>query len=136
MRSVFWATFCLTLVASPRLWANNRQGGESDDEAKAHKVYSEGEASYRLGKYEQAAQKFEEAYRLSKAPNLLFDAAQAYRRVYEQSKKTEHARQAQQLYRNFLNVATPGDKMRPKAEKFLAELDNILKAVLEQEHSA
>jgi len=52
-----------------------------DDEAKARQLFLEGDKSYAEGNYEAAAAAFEQAYRLSPQPALLFNLANAYDRL-------------------------------------------------------
>ena len=56
----------------------------------ARKAYSDGEVAYRLNKFDEAAKKYEEAYRIIKFPTMLFDIAQAWRRQYDVDKDVDH----------------------------------------------
>jgi tetratricopeptide (TPR) repeat protein len=64
----------LLLVAGPAL-----AQPESDDEARARELFHEGSDLYDRARYDEAIERFEEAYRLSLRPGLLFNIAQAYR---------------------------------------------------------
>ncbi|HJL15125.1 MAG TPA: tetratricopeptide repeat protein [Sandaracinaceae bacterium LLY-WYZ-13_1] len=50
-----------------------------DEDAAARRAFRLGQAHYDNGEFEQAAERFEEAYRLSGRPRLLFNAYLAYR---------------------------------------------------------
>lgn len=50
-------------------------------DARARELYIEGDRHYQEGRYEQAVQAFQESYRLSGRPLLLFNLANAYERL-------------------------------------------------------
>ena len=55
-------------------------GVSSDDDEKARLLFKEGDGHYAAGRYEKAIELFEQAYELSKRPDLLFNLANAYER--------------------------------------------------------
>ena len=81
-----------------------------------------GEEAYRTARFAIAANRFEQAYQLSKFPTILFDVAQSYRRLYETEHVQENLRKSISAYRNFLMQA-PNASQHPVAEKFLAMLE-------------
>jgi len=85
-------------------------------------AYKSGEEAYRQGKFAFAAERFEEAYRIAKFPTILYDLAQAYRRLYETEHNVDHLKKAIEAYRVFLMQA-PHAKQHAVAQKFLAMLD-------------
>src|ERR1043165_7663784 len=50
-----------------------------DDRARAKTLFDDGSSEYRAGHYDRAIELFQDAYKLSHAPGLLFNIAQAYR---------------------------------------------------------
>lgn len=65
-----------------------KKKGERDQRARV--LYKEGEGDYAAGRYEEAAAKFQEAYKLSKRPALLFNLANAYERMGEYQKAADN----------------------------------------------
>jgi hypothetical protein len=47
-----------------------------------HQIYLSGRAHYRTGQYQQAIAEFDQAYKISHEPALLFDISLAYRKMY------------------------------------------------------
>src|SRR5262249_500254 len=66
---------------------------------KARGVYEDGRHAYDLADYDRAIEAFRAAYELTEAPELLFDAAQAYRR-----KGNSGCRMALEFYKNYVRV--------------------------------
>lgn len=62
------------------------------------------------------------ACRIAKFPTILYDVAQAYRRLYETEQNVQHLKKAIDSYRIFLMNA-PHAKQHAVAQKFLAMLD-------------
>ena len=93
-----------------------------DQNAAARQAYNDGEAAYNLGHYEDALAKYEEAYKLSRLPGLLFNLAQAHRRIFEEKGGLEHIRKARELYRAYLREVpiSPNGKL---VESLLKEAD-------------
>lgn len=67
----------VALLASAPAWAQAEPG--TDD--RARELYENGEILYNEGRYEDAIVAWEEAYRLSNRPALLFNIANAYERL-------------------------------------------------------
>ncbi len=70
-------------------------GASASSESQARTLYAEGDAAYRVGRYEDAIAKFTRAYELSPRPELQFNLANAYERLG----KLEEAVAALELYR-------------------------------------
>ena len=51
------------------------------EDTRARELFLEGEAHYAAGRYEQAAERYLEAYQLSERPELLFNVGNAYERL-------------------------------------------------------
>jgi tetratricopeptide (TPR) repeat protein len=88
----------------------------------ARSAYQAGDAAYRKGQYQLAAQRFEQAYLIANFPTILFDVGQSYRRWYETEHNMTHLRKAIAAYRGFVSQA-PTAAQRPVAQKFLALLE-------------
>lgn len=76
----------LLSTGSADLWAQESTSSEqrdSDARERAEQLYYNGEALYEEGQYEAAILAFEEAYRLSGEPLLLYNIANAYERLGE-----------------------------------------------------
>lgn len=73
--------FALALVALSSLgaWCTAAEAQDPEDDAAARRAFRLGEAHYANGEFAQAAEQFEEAYRLSGRPRLMFNAYLAYR---------------------------------------------------------
>src|SRR5687767_8586172 len=82
------------------------------DQARA--AYERGDALFLAGKYEDALIELTRAYELSKAPELLFNIAQAQR-------LGGHCREAVVAYETYLQRAPKG-RRRADAQGFLKEL--------------
>lgn len=87
-------------------------------------LYEEGRKAYRLGKFAEAVQKWEEAYDKSERPLLLYNISLAYRSLYDISGDVEDLRKARAVMNNFLAVAM--DEEAEDAETRIAELDKMI----------
>ncbi|HEY4175819.1 MAG TPA: hypothetical protein VGM90_03270 [Kofleriaceae bacterium] len=81
----------------------------------AETLYSEGQAAYERTDYAIAIERWQESYRLSKQPALLYNVAQAYRMAGD----CVHALSS---YRQF-TAADPRSERRPLADEFARELE-------------
>src|SRR5262245_35499185 len=88
MRRILSLGLCIALVAGtlPVAWAQS-----NEDEAKAH--YKNGEQFYLRGRYQEAIDEFQQAYKLSKAPALLYNISQAYERLGDLPKARGYLKQ-------------------------------------------
>jgi tetratricopeptide (TPR) repeat protein len=77
-------------------------------------LYREGVLHYQLGEYDRAIDRFTRAYKLTGAPPLLYDLAQAYR-------LKRNPQRALPLYRAYLRMQ-PRAANRPEVEQRIAEL--------------
>lgn len=103
---VFAVTSVLTGALATTALADSR--ADADEHAKR------GIALYKLGKYEDAIAEFESAYQEFQSGALLFNLAQAHR-------KLEHCDRALDYYHQFL-VSDPSPELKEQVEKLLPEL--------------
>ncbi len=90
-------------------------------------LYEEGKKAYRLGKFAEAVQKWEEAYDKSERPLLLYNIALAYKSLYGISGDVEDLRKARAVMNNFLVIAQADpDVEADDAEERIAELDRMI----------
>lgn len=90
------------------------------DEAKA--FFQAGAQAYDNGRFDDAAQAFEEAYKLAKLPAILFSMAQAERKQFYVSRRREFLDRAQAHYRAYLDA---NGIRRADAADALAELEAV-----------
>ena len=96
----------------------------------ARAVYAKGKAAYERGDYGEALVQFEEAYRLSSTPALLFNMAQAHR-----LSGPDHCQQALELYRRYL-AEDPNAKNRGEAAERIDEMQECAARAEEKTDSA
>ncbi|MEZ4239497.1 MAG: hypothetical protein R3F59_25735 [Myxococcota bacterium] len=63
-----------------------------EDDARAQELFQEGDAHYAAGRYELAAQRFQEAYDLCGRPALLFNLANVYERLSQYETSADYLR--------------------------------------------
>jgi hypothetical protein len=108
------------------LFAAASASAADDPMERARQAHANGTAAFQLGKYEEAAKLFEDAYRLSRFPGQLMAAAHSYRRSFETTKNLEHGQRAVELYRAFLSEAQASAGMRPIAKSLMAQIEQSL----------
>lgn len=89
-----------------------------DNRERAAKLYEEAESFYNLQEYEKALASFQEAYRLSSEPSILYSLGQCYRRL----RRYEEALTA---FQNFLRDA-PESPLHENAKARISELTQLL----------
>lgn len=104
------------------LAGSTAHGQEAVEQARA--FFRAGAKLYDAGKFAEAVQSFEEAYRLSPRSSLLFSIAQAERRQYFVTKRVETLRSAIAHYRKYLDEVPQGGR-RADAAQGLAELEML-----------
>ncbi len=90
----------------------------------AKSLFNMGAQLYTAHKYTAAIQNFEEAYRLTPRPALLFSIAQAERRQFYETQQTEVLHSAIGHYRTYLAQADQGGR-RAEAGQALTELELV-----------
>jgi tetratricopeptide (TPR) repeat protein len=89
----------------------------------AARLYEEGSDAFETGRYEDAIGKFQEAFELSREPQLLFNLGQAHWKWFDTDPQIDHLRQAAIFFRNY-------DKRMRLTEGYNpTEVDTILKAI-------
>ena len=81
----------------------------------AEDLFNEGQAAYDHGDYTLAIDRWQESYRLSKEPGLLFNIAQAYRRAGD-------CNRALSTYKRFVAI-DPTSADRPLADEHVRDLE-------------
>ncbi|HEY8428449.1 MAG TPA: tetratricopeptide repeat protein [Sandaracinaceae bacterium] len=76
---MFRSTTCTCFLLA--LAALSPAHAQPSDDARARQLYLEGDRHYQEGRYEEAVSAFQESYRLSGRPLLLFNLANAYERL-------------------------------------------------------
>lgn len=113
------------------------QGGAAGEEervAEAKKFFEAGRQAYEAGQYMVAAAAFEEAYRLSPRPPVIFSMAQAYRRQYFVDRDPAKLKRAVDLYREYVRLVPQGGR-REDAVTYIAELEPILGRIESEQRS-
>lgn len=118
---------CL-VAASLALLAVARPVAAAEDAAalaQAKTYFNAGAQAFEAGSFNAAIQAFEQAYRLSPKPGIVFSMAQAHRRQYYLDKRPEHLREAIKEYREYVANVEQGGR-RADAAEALAELEPIV----------
>jgi tetratricopeptide (TPR) repeat protein len=97
----------IALAVSPAVTAAGRRNEPTD-------LYDQATSAFGLGRYDEAAQKYEEAFSLQPDPVLLYNAAQSYRLAGNKTRALE-------LYRNLLRIY-PDFVSAEKAREHIAAL--------------
>jgi serine/threonine protein kinase len=91
-------------------------GTQGDDTKKrARKLYENALRQFNLGRIAEAAAEFDQVYELIGDPNILFNAAQAYRLAGERDK-------ARLRYQSYLRRLDPGSPVRATVEERIREV--------------
>ena len=109
-------------LAAPLLLGRAAHAADTGDQGKT--LFNAGASAYAAGQFNAAIQAFDESYRLSPRPGVLFSIAQAYRRQYYVDKRPEHLKSAIQYYRDYLTKVSEGGR-RADAAQALSELEPL-----------
>ena len=134
MKACFSPLLGLSLAFAPTTVAMAAPGGPSmlsmrtapaaDDPVV---LYDEGKKAYRLGRFGEAVEKWEQAYAASERSLLLYNIALAYRGRYGISGDIEDLRKARAVMKNFFIIAQADPEIDPDdAEARIAEIDELL----------
>ncbi len=113
-RRVLALTCALLLPATAR----------ADDVEKAQALFNVGAQAYAQGEFTGAIEAFEEAYRTSARPGILFSIAQAHRKQYYAVHDPKNLRAAIEHYRAYVGKVSSG-KFRVIATEALGELEGV-----------
>lgn len=113
-RSAFALAFLAPLVAH----------ADGPDTARAQALFNVGVQAYGQGEFKGAIDAFEEAYRVSHRPGLLFSIAQARRKQFYAMHDPGDLRASIEHYRAYV-TEVPSGKYRVIAVDELAELENV-----------
>ena len=117
-RSSRW--FAAVVVVVALIIGVTAAGADAFDDAR--KVFSEAEALYADKKYDKAADKYTEAYRIIRSPLILFNIGQARRLLYKNDGDYRNLVAAKLSYERFLAEAEPNEEERVRAETTLDEV--------------
>lgn len=113
------------LATTPGLGLSMRMTAEPDKPPEV--LYEEGKKAYRLGKFAEAVQKWEEAYDKSERSLLLYNISLAYKGLYGITGDVEDLRKARAVMKNFLVIAQADPEIDPDdAEERIAEIDGLI----------
>jgi tetratricopeptide (TPR) repeat protein len=113
----------LALALSQALSGGSAYGRGSGENESARSERSQATVAVNLGRYDEAAEHFSNAYSLTQDPTLLFGLAQAYRLAGKPEK-------ALAAYSAFLRAASSSPKLRPQIERAAAEIESITSFML------
>jgi tetratricopeptide (TPR) repeat protein len=119
MRIIGGIVALIVLASSPAF-------ADDTSEAKGH--FQKGQAAYALGRYQDAAAEWEQAFVLAPDPALLYNAAQAHRLA------GNHPR-ALQLYQNYLRLYGTRVKNQEEVKRHIAELQRAIQSQEQATHS-
>jgi tetratricopeptide (TPR) repeat protein len=119
---------CLSTSTLPGLaLASATASAEEPSGSGPEVLYDEGRKAYRLGKFREAVEKWEEAYALSDQPLLLYNISLAYKGLYTITDDVADLRKAKAVLENFITLAASDpDLDADDAPERLAELDEML----------
>ncbi|MCB9567749.1 MAG: hypothetical protein H6710_11160 [Myxococcales bacterium] len=151
VRTRFWLPLALVALslASPPVHAapeasepaeSSEAPALEEDEAarldRAQRSFREGEEAYWLGEFDRAIERFEEAYRLSRLPGMLYNVGLAYKRRGEGSRSPADLQRARDVLSNYLD-ADAGLLVDPTHVRGLvAEIDASLGEIEGEEREA
>lgn len=108
--------------------ASEPGAGEGQEEL-AQRLFREGEEAYWLGDFDRAVERFEEAYKLSKLPGMLYNVGLAYQRRHGVSKAPADLKRARAVFVNYLDADTTRLIDPRHVERLIAEIDAELAVV-------
>jgi len=132
-RGCFVSSTVALLAGLSLLLAPGFAGAEDAEEAKRH--FEKAELAYKLGRYSEAIDAYEAAYKALPEPAFLFNVAQAHRQQYQIDKKALHLHKALSLYKAYLRDA-PEAKNRQVVIRLVDELKSLLTDIESRNESA
>lgn len=107
----------MALAIVPLVVCRPAAAGPREDSARAETARAT--TAYNLGHFDEAARRYEEAYRLIQDPALLFNLGQSYRLGGQPQK-------ALSAYRAYLRTSPPSAANRGQVEKRIAEIEKLV----------
>ena len=96
---------------------------QDPDRERAAALFEQGSSDYTLGNYPSAIEKFEEAYRLSNEPEMLYNLGQAYWKSYDVEPSVDVLRKARVLFLNYQKILGNGGEHSDEVETFIGKLE-------------
>ncbi|MBA2538253.1 MAG: PEGA domain-containing protein [Deltaproteobacteria bacterium] len=84
----------------------------ADDRSDAEALFRNGATAYKNGNFKAAAENFDRAYELFKAPEIAFSAAQAHRLQYQADQNPAHVKRAIELFEIYVATTPEGGKRK------------------------
>jgi hypothetical protein len=84
----------------------------ADDKATAEQLFRIGASAYKANRFDAAANSFDRAYELYKAPEIAFSAAQAHRLQYQVDRDPARVKRAIELFEAYVAAVQVGGKRR------------------------
>ncbi len=94
----------------------------ADSFSEARAAYQSAQSDYAKGAFEKASEGYKKAFRISQSPVLLFNVAQAKRRLFQKDGNYDHLVEATKYYKEFIDKANPEPRERKLADENLAEV--------------
>ena len=85
---------------------------EGNAKADAEQLFRIGASAYKANRFDAAANSFDRAYELYKAPEIAFSAAQAHRLQYQVDRDPAHVKRAIELFEAYVTAVQTGGKRR------------------------
>lgn len=138
-RAAPWCVLLWLVVSGgPRAHAHPHPEGQPGAEASteerrelAKRTFYAAEQAYKLGQYAVAIQAYEQAYAYYPTPALLFNKAQAHRKLYDLKNDLAEIKLARDLYERFLRE-DPTSARTSLARELISEIDAKIAAHVER----
>jgi tetratricopeptide (TPR) repeat protein len=114
----------LALIFAILASAATTRAQTQDAISRARTHFEAGRALYNLGNYTDAIREFSAGYQLAPRPQFLVNLGQCYRKLGG----LENLTKARDLYRKFLDEASPGDPDREQVKSVLTDLEQEIAA--------
>lgn len=113
---MFTLTLLLTLSAGPA----------KADDLRARQLHDKAAAAFEARRYDEAAETWKEAFRVSSRPLFLFNVGQALKKSAEGDARAERLEQARAAYQDYLDASSGNEPERVDALRALLDIDREL----------